>query len=418
MIIPSQITKCLSVCIALSSLGAFCDSAKGEEKGSTLFREILGPPSVPLSTKVIIGEQKSLMIIETGAVDTMIDSSFRRMLTLIPAKKGNNTLDGKVKGGAFYECPSIHLQSLELLHPAVTVDDFARRSQLLGHKVSGYLGARAFDKGKLLIAYSKNSLEFHSGPWRLSEPDFREQALVASVPPQIECEIGNHRCKFIIGVGDAGCIYLEASVFDVMAAEGIIESTNGEAGNASIAASPRPRGGYFIKGKLMDKDLRGMSVVSEEGVSILGDEWLCGFDSEIDFPGRQFRFRQIPGARAPVDPWTMFGAMLTYDELGAKVESLRPDGKGAAESGGLKAGDLINSIAELKGEQLNAVTFAETIAANAGGTIDVEFVRVSDGTNVKAKLKLPPSISPWNFGGRDLLNNAGAKSPSTDAKQN
>ena len=381
------------------------------QKPETVFlRQSIPRVPVDITTKVSVDGKDRLFVVDTGAEASVFDLS--RWVSANPDLKDLNVRYSDSQATQrtffnarcpFYIAPSLRAQSLIVEHPTVAIIDLHEFSDRLGWKLDGILGMPALSAGIISLNYDKRLLEIHAGPWRLNPSDSHEMDLEKDMGvPIFDVQLGGHPVQFLIDTGDCGCVSLETSVFEALVKEGWIEVADTEETWLGAWGRYSRRRGWFLKGELMGRTLVGVSVCGDPEVSLLGLEWLYGFNTEIDFTARKFRYQKRSDAPPPMDSVMMIGAGLTYGRRGALVEKLWPK-TGAAANAGLKNGDVIEAFDGLKSAQMNSTAIAERVAANAGKTIKVRFLRKSDGAHVRATLRLPPPISPWNFAGREFL---------------
>ena len=375
--------------------------APAEESNTILLRSKLPRSPTLITVNVDIGSESSVMVVDTGAAEIMFDESLRACIKEEAGIKNLFTPNG-IKKTKLYESDDIKIQSLVISRPKVVTSDMRDLSRWIGPKIRGVLGVPGLAFGKFFLNYDDGVFEIHSGQWKLSKPPAHEIDLVKDETPSFDAKISDKTAQFSIDTGSDGCIALEQSLFTSLVKQGWIEPTNTNGRTQSAAGLSTALKGWFLKGELMGKSLRGVSVDSNSRFNTLGVQWLWGFNTEIDFSSRKLRYQMRANSEPPMHIQMMVGAIFLYDSAGAIVEKLRPGG-GAAVDAGLQLGDTIEVFDILKGSQLNAVTLSETVTANAGKTIQVRFHRKSDNETVNTTMKLPTAVSVWNFAGRDVV---------------
>jgi hypothetical protein len=338
------------------------------------------------------------MIIDSGAAFSFLDVSLRK---LILEEAGNAHLK-------LYRSLPLQVQSIITPNPQIALVDFRALRRMLGGKLDGLLGVPQLKSGKLLLNYDEGFLEVHTGGWKIDQKEYGEIAFDNSeANPTFVANIEGRPCELLFDTGDDGSISLETSDFAFLVKSGVIELSNVHGRIQDVSGLNKHQQGWFLKGELMGKSLRGISVMSvadASGAGTMGLEWIYGFNTEIDFASHRFRFQNRLKANSPLAFDLMIGAALSYDDNGAQVEALRPGG-GAAEAAGLRPGDVVEHFGSLKKAELGRVPIGEVVTANAGKPIPIQFVRKSDGQKVDAMLNLPPPILAWDFAGRDIFNN-------------
>jgi predicted aspartyl protease len=350
------------------------------------------------TTEALIGGKKRLMLIDTGAEGTVFDSSLADLV-------GTDSTDVKVRDSRGEKIPlkshegsSIEAQSLVIKRPRVIVANLHPISEFFGIKFEGCLGYRDFAAtGKVFIDYDNALLEIHTGDWRLRSPDCHEVALLEErAAPSFQTELIGHPVEFAIDTGYNGTLSLPAAVFEELVTEGAIEISKAGGRTVSLSGSSERRSGWFLKGELMGKKLRGVSVAPGADHGLIGLTWLCGFNTEIDRAALKFRYQKRANATSPASISMMTGLMIKYGDHGPVVAGLRPGGKGPAEVAGLKVDDRIEKFGPLAAAQMNYDTVGEAVIAAAGKAIDVTYIRGADGKPGIAKIKLPEIKSDWD----------------------
>ncbi len=344
------------------------------------------------------------MLLDTGAGLTVIDSLLKDSIGPEVEDRRVTMLGGTQRIMKCYEGPSLKIGTILDERPKVMVSDLRMMVRFVGKPIVGVLAMDVMQRGKILLNYDDRTLKIHAGSWILDGPDIKEVELNKEADvPELHEEIGGHSVLFGVDTGSNHCIILESTVFDALVSDGVIELSKITARQMAGGGVSSAKQGWFLKGELMGKNLGGVAVSSDPRSSILGLEWLYAFNTEIDFSTRKLRYHLRRNAKLPCDTQIMIGAILLFDEYGAVVERLRP-GSGAAENAGIKPGDVIQEFASLKGKEMNEATIAETVSDEAGKEISVRYLRKADGKQVSVKLRLPPVISDWDFGGRDIFN--------------
>jgi predicted aspartyl protease len=368
------------------------NSAVAEER-RILLEERLASITAQFTTNASINGQPCLMLVDTGASETAIDSSFRKH---VGDEVDNTTAyfsDGKTITQPRYHAEVISAQSLIVQNPKVLVIDFRQIAEFVGLPVKGALGMDAISKGKLLLDFDGKSVVISSGSWTLTNATQEVDLDKMAVVPTIDVSIGGHRAQFVIDTGSNGGVTLEKALFDELVKAGDIKPVLTGGSSISAVGEAKVRSGRFVRGNLMGKRLEGFSVDAAPR-GFLGMCWLCGFNIEIDFPERKLRYVERPNAAPPLDIQSMVGAIFMYDDVGARVERLKPGG-GAAETAGLQVGDTIVSLDGMRRAEMNIATVAEAVTAKAGKEIEIRFLRPPEDIPRVTKLRLPPPISEW-----------------------
>jgi len=394
--------RCYIVAGALVALGS--SEARAEETQKVLFQQRL--PRVPayVIAEATVAGKPSVVLLDTHAGSSALDDSRTDAVRFELRKKNILASDGTMYPMMTYAGHPIKLGGITIDRPTVVISDLSAFSIYTGRPLDGVIGMRVMEAGKIFLNYDEGIFQIHVGPWKLNKPDCTVVDLSeAGEAPEFNTEILGQRVSFCVDTGHNGCIELESKVFEALVQQGCIEPAKVDARGISIGGMNRATQGWFLKGELMGKNLAGVRVDSNPTLSILGLEWLYGFNTEIDFGDRKLRYQLRRDAKLPGSVHVMLGAILKYDSSGAQIERLRASG-GAAADAGLKPGDVIEKFGGLNAKGMNAASMGEAVADAAGKEIAVRFLRKADGEHVDTKLKLPPNISEWDFSGRDVLN--------------
>lgn len=356
-----------------------------------------------LTVDININGNSRPMLLDTGAQITVLDPLFRPGISVEIERNNIHFLGGISRPTILHEGPPLKIGTTHFEKPAVIFHDMETFSRITGRPLAGMLGMDLIANNKIFLCFEKSYLAIHSGRWILDNQNFQEVELKRPIgTPVFDSNIAGHPVTFGIDTGYNGSILLIASVFQKLVLEGIIEESNINVRTITPGGEISVKRGWFQSGRLMGKELIGISVMSDPKTSRLGLTWLYAFNTEIDFSGRKFRYQTRANASPPIDVQMMMGCMLTYDAKGAHVESLRPGG-GTAENTGLKQGDVIESFGSLTAKELNAASIGNAVANGAGNDIKILFLRKGDGKHIETRFHLPPAISQWDFAGRSLI---------------
>ena len=342
-----------------------------------------------------VGGQKGTMLLNLSSQYTVIDKSIGSALG---GKETSDTLtnaNGNDSQQELYELPELRVQFLVAKDSKVIALDFSPFRKFTGYRIIGSLGVADLSETKVLLNFGDNLLKAHSGSWMIEGPTCQEAELEDyRTTPVYETSIENRHAEFGFNTSE-GVITLDKALFSTLVS------------NRSIEVSRDSKdSGWFVKGELMGKNLRGMQVNSMEtgdGLSYLGVYWLRGFDVELDLHGHRWRYELRKEARPPLATYLMIGGTFSFPGDGARLESITAGGAGAAEKAGMEVGDVIQVFGPLRGEALSSVTMAELITEKAGQSIAVQYRRHADGKETTTSVRIQPAISQWDFPGRDLF---------------
>ena len=356
-------------------------------------------PVITADTK--IGGSWHVMLVDTGAGASMLDLSLKDLAQIDADQVVITTSSGEELRGNYYVVPTLQVQALTFDDVKVPIVDLESISSLYGFRFAGALGMKELSSGgKISLNYEQGFLDVHQGAWYLESADACEVNLdITQDIPVIHTKIAGHSVEIAIDTGANSCVSLPSYLFERLIKEGFIEVQETSSTSLSLSGSQSNRQGWFMKGELMGRSLAGMSVDTSPKRGMLGLEWLCGFNVEIDFPDRKLRYQPLPTTKPPISVELMTGAIFSYEAAGARVERLRPGG-GAIEAAGVQQGDLIQRFDSLTADKLNIISVSEIVASKENQAIEINYLRKIDGVSVTTQLKLPKTVSAWDFAGK------------------
>ena len=383
----------------------FAHFASADENRAELGRFPIprAPGFITIDVKVF--EEQVTFLFDTGSTKIGLDSSIPK--DKLRATGMSNFRDGRAgaKTGMLYQLPTIMAQGLKVERPEGFLSDFRGISLGIGQKLSGIVGLSDLGSVKVCLDYKDSVLVVHQGEWSLQSADvtevgLRNDASSGSLDSQLvifEAEIEGEGCAFIVDSGDNGCVNLPFNIFERLVQKGVIRPSEQTGRTISALGTTRNQRGWFLKGRLMGRELAGVTVTSSQ-LGILGLGWLCGFQTEIDRNESKIRYRAIDHPRPPISVHRMLGAILFYRDGQQVIESLQPGGLGLAERVGVKVGDIIHEFGSAKGN-ITGNEVIDIVEANVGGRIPVKLYRSVDKKYVDVALEIPELISDWDFAG-------------------
>lgn len=391
------------VLAVLIVVGMFHVETFAEEQDKVIFQQRMPRVPVHVFTEVTLAGKANVMMLDTGAEIVGLDLTWTDSIRSEIGEQNIRGGDGNVASMKLYNGPPLKMGELSVERTTVVLSDMRMVSLLTGRRVTGVVGMKVLGLGKIFISYDDGIFTVHRGSWKLNTPDCHEIELEKeSNAPVFKTEILGRPVRFLVDTGFDHPINLETGVFNALVKEESIEVAKPGGHSLSVGGARTMTHGWFLKGELMGKSLAGVSVASTPEVSIVGLEWLYGFNTEIDMKAHKLRYQPRRDAILPGNPQMMLGAILLYDENGALIAQMRPGG-GALADAGLESGDTVEKFGNLEALEMNAATLGETVADATGKEVAVRFLRKSDGKHVSTKLKVPPNISDWNFSGRAVL---------------
>jgi|GEM_PF-2394858 len=363
------------------------------------FRCSLPPAPLYITVPAKVGDKDALFVFDTCAAVTALDVSLRRVA--LREVENSNSQDPKKPTPRLFELPAIAVDSFVVPHATGTFIDTQLLQQFVGEPVAGVLGISDMGDAKVLLDYQQGVLELHRGPWKLAdvpEVDF----VFEHGAPKFEDTLEGHQASFFIDSGLNGCLGLEAPLFDQLVSEGVIELSPQSGRNAAPDGVSPHKQGWFLKGKLMGRDLTGVSVAVSSGKNMLGLGWLCAFQCELDVTAHKVRFRNLPEARPPLEMSLTLGAIIIFRNGRAAFEGFQPGARGLLERAGVLPTEVIEDFGDLATHKINARTLTEAVAANAGKKVQLKLFNPAEFTRREVTIEIPATpVSSWNFAGRE-----------------
>ena len=343
-------------------------------------------------------------VFDTGFSDNALDTSLRELTE----GEAGEVVAGGVTGPRDnvtmkrFHLPAIQIGSISVPKSVGILFGTRFFGETIGEELGGVVGLSNVAGAKFYLDYQARQLAWHRGDWLLHGPGVSEVEIkVIFGVPRVKLSLDGRTVPFAIDTGSNSCVMLQTEAFDVFVADGIIE-VNPVRGRAqgALATRGQSRQGWFLKGELMGKGLRGVSVVEAAGVNILGLGWWGGFTSEIDGAGGKLRYRVVPNAAPPISYQLTLGAILIHEQGRARVFGLIPSGQGAAERAGLQADDVIEEFGPLGRGKVMGDALLDVLAEKTGTAVTVKVYRPSEMRRFEVTLALPAIVSMWDFAGR------------------
>lgn len=393
------------ISVAWLLLGALSGRSAAEADEILIHQKL---PRVPLILMVEgkLGGTACQMIVDTGAEFTTFDSSLRNQAKGKIAGASVTDANGNQLESSVYRFSDLSVQELKVKDLRGAVIDLKPFSRRQGGRLNAVLGWPELKAGKLWVSMDDGLMELHTGPWKLTPADSAQTNLnTESGIPAFETEIAGHRGQFVIDTGSDGGIGLPDALFELLAQEGYIEVSSMKSGSLAAGGNNDQTRGWFLKGKWMGRELKGVSVVANgngDHVGRIGMKWLSGFNFEIDSAAQQWRYQVRPRAALLLDCDMMLGGLLAFQDGEALIKYLWTNPQGALRSGGLQEGDVIHRFDRLQGDELNLTEIGGVMAAMAGKSVNVTYTRGAGAEEKSVVLHIPPAIREGEFVGRNI----------------
>jgi predicted aspartyl protease len=279
-------------------------------------------------------------IVDTGAQCTFIDSS----LTI----GGNlSTKDRREAADGFWlSNVSVRLNDTSIDLKEVACRDLSSFRHSAGLPIMGILGMDILKDRVVRIDYDNSLIEICNSPTKGKEWDARVEIEMSEEPrPYINSSVNGISVRFLLDTGSAGSIDVETMMFDRIVTNSKrrpLYATSASVGIDGIQAGRLQLDSSEMKiGSLTCNSLRIKQLSNEEPYSILGGQFLCRFNLEIDFPNRTLYLARSKRFTAR-DCSDNCGMVVEHSWLGIFVLGVV---KGdLADSAGIKPTDEILSV--------------------------------------------------------------------------
>jgi len=382
---------CLSVCFVLIFGGGMAGNSQAASQKVYSYRYAEGMPYL-LCEVDIDGAGKALLIVDTGASVTALDSSFAQTIGL-SVKVGellvnaNSTESSTIE---FFHAPQMRLGDIDLSNiTRVGVLELSRFKRLTGFDIKGVLGLDVLGDKILEVDMDKGEMHIY----RNAEPltTFPQSIFVRRSSGGVrvlDVTLAQTSLAFMLDTGSTSCIELKASHFDKLVAKKWIKLSANPSYIYLQSGITRVQSGVFIKGEALGLPLATNEVVGGQ-VDMLCLEFLNFFHFAIDFPNSRLHFRPRPDFKGVFSSGMQIGASFHYLEGGrVTIAGVVKDHSTPISNLQLQEGDEVLQFGAFKADQLNLQVVYQVCRDYAGKRVGFKVARkqhvIFDG-----KIELP-----------------------------
>lgn len=395
-----MINKVLSKLLSTFWLFRCLPLIAGTESTNLAFQEKIEFPTVPVMIKAIVEGYPMALMFDTGASTIAIDSEWSHKLEWPDEKASIEDAFGRTLNVKKGKLGSVVLQNFLCVNAPAILGDFTPYSRKLGRRIDGVFGADNLQK--LIVDFNFDEKTISAK--LTSEPETVRRSiehLSAGSLPAFYSTLFDRPLEFIIDSGSNGSIELPAGMFDDYVKAGLIKPGRIKSIGHSLGGARHASRGWFNKGELMGKPLRGVTV-SAGGRGRLGLRWLSQFNFSIDFQKKELRYEPRVNYNAVLAGMSV-GWDLSFEVNGAVVDRLRPDGKSPAEEAGIRIGDRIEAIGSLDVSKSSLADLNNFVAENAGRRVQIVLFRGEQPQRVVIDFLMPTLIYDEPFFGDNFL---------------
>jgi len=216
--------------------------------------------------------------------------------------------------------------------------------------------------------------------------------------PGITCVVESIPLSLIIDTGSSSCFGLSRQTVTALIKDKVVEMDASKT-SKSIGIGEITEGvssGWFLKGTMMGKDLKGVSFKVTSGNETMGMGWLMGFNFAIDFKNQKLLTKRRAHPAPPIPPEQMTGAVFRYTPEGLLVERLKPGG-GAAQNAGLIPGDRLISFEDTSLAGITGYDITSLLRRHANSSLPFTVQKNGVGPQVMGVMQIGGIISEWDF---------------------
>ncbi|MBB5352813.1 hypothetical protein HNR46_003061 [Haloferula luteola] len=258
--------------------------------GENLFEQALSPEPSPILIDCKVEGATRQLLLDTGASLIALEKAYEREKSDVEGR-------GRAPGGASFAVatgrgPTIEIDRLTIARPLCAFVDLPQGA--LGDDVIGLLGMDAqLAQAKLVFDPEKKSLRAHSGDWELADSSEELELLRDRDTPVFQTVILGRGLEMIVDSGSNLSLTLPDEVFEQWVKEGVIHPLETAIESHTVGGKVSLKVGVFLKGRLMDRDLRGTEVVVGRELGSVGLPWLRKFHWELAFSERKMRYLPV-----------------------------------------------------------------------------------------------------------------------------
>lgn len=354
-----------------------------------------------LPLMVNVNSKEVLFFLDTGSGVSMItkDCALSSAVKETSQRYNLTGTNGQSSQSTGYEVEKFAIgRRIILNHPLAEMPQSAL-GVLTGVDCSGVIGIRSIKQSIIELDHDAAKLRVWDDLPETGKSFYDEPINYTDIP-LLSLEIEGIKGEWAIDTGKDDCVSVSKAVFEKLFASGAIIEKPGGGKAVGVDGVKPTRQGWFLKGELLGKKLRGMEVSETAGIPTLGLNFWFAFHLFIDLIDHKLRYKLRDHPIVPISIQHMLGAVLIYDQTGAVVYKLKPGG-GAVQSAGLAEGDKILEIGGLTRPALSLFNLTELCMASGDKALKVKVIRSKDGTTFETVLQLGDIVSSWDFAGAE-----------------
>jgi len=329
---------------------------------------------------VLINDIPYTFLLDTGATYTILDTSFKPFLGQ-PLHKGEVETSTRRSIVEYYKPLDVIVGEINLSGKSpFAVTDLELLTKVIGSDFHGLIGMASIHKHIWDIKFDDDTIKIHSvRGTQLGDNGFDIIDMLATSQgvPSVPVKFGTKESNFIVDTGDNGSGRLTTEMIDFLIDNNLIESVAWDS-IASLSGITKIRRVRVREVKVGSSTYRGL-LMHEGHQNALGLEFLNRHHVIMDFLNSKLYLKKGLGAFR-VDREDKSGIKL-MNHNGQLVVALLND-RGPAKAGGIKKGDIIQSInnSSLSGKDLNKIR--EILKGNNNENISLVIKRNQEILNI------------------------------------
>ena len=329
---------------------------------------------------VLIDNIPYTFLFDTGATYTILDTSFKSFLGQ-PLQKGEvETATGR-SIVEYYKPLDVIVGGVNLREKSpFVVTDLEFFTKVIGSDFHGLIGMASIHKYIWDINFDNETIKVHSGrDTSLGDNGFDIIDMLATSKgvPSVPVKLGTKESRFIVDTGDTSSGRLTTEMIDFLIDNNLVESVAWDS-SVSLSGITKIRRVRVREVKVGSSTYRDL-LMREGRQNALGLEFLNRHHVIMDFLNSKLYLKKGLGAFR-VDREDKSGIKL-MNHNGQLVVALLDD-RGPAKAGGIKKGDIIQSInnSNLSGKDLNKIR--EILKGNNNEKISLVIKRNQEVINI------------------------------------
>lgn len=345
----------------------------------------------------IVGAGKTLLMVDTAASVTVLDSTFARKIGL-NVKVGEALVNSDSSNPSdidFFQAPEMRLGEMSLSGiTRVGVLDLSRLKRLTGFDIRGVLGLDALSDKILEVNMDKGEMRIY----RSADPltTFPQSTFVRRSTGGVrvlDIKLAETSLAFMLDTGSTSCIELKASHFDKLVAEKWVKPGASPSYIYLQSGLTRVLSGAFMDGEVLGLPLVSKEVVGGE-VNMLCLGFLNYFHFAIDFPNSRLHYSPRPDFKGVFSTGMQIGASFHYlEDDRVVIAGVVKDRSTPTSNLHLQEGDEVLQFGVFKANQLNSEVVYQVCKEFAEEKVRFKVVRnqrvIFDG-----EIKLPALPNP------------------------